>query len=103
MNNIHNQQCLLEAIDEYLLFTSVAPSYTPVHLNRTKDILWFIVSEQNDTGNRFIQIFNHSIMELNEWEKVLNKKNGLAYTLLTMRVQKELRRFKDVYLLQITG
>ena|SRR6478609_9466019 len=103
MNNIYNRQRLLEAIDDYLLYTPVAPGFTPAHLSSTKDLLQFIISEQNDPGNMFVKTFNQRFIELNEWEMVLNERNDLAYTLLAMRIQKELRRFKDVYLLQTTG
>jgi hypothetical protein len=103
MNNIYNRQRLLEAIDDYLLDTPVAPGFTFEHLNSTKDLMRFIVLEQNEIANTFSKIFHQRFIELSEWERVLNKENDLGYTLLAMQIQKDLRRYKDVCLLQISG
>jgi hypothetical protein len=100
MNNGHNRQRLLEAIDDYLINTPVAPGFTVTHLNNTKKIVRFIVTAQNDRRNLFNEPFNRCIQELDKWESSRSEQGDLAYTLLAIRIQKELRRFKDIYLLQ---
>ena len=63
----------------------------------------FIVSELEYREARFITSFNRCIGELDQWDNLLVEKKDLGYTLLAIRIQKELRRFKDIYLLPATG
>jgi hypothetical protein len=97
MNDKYDRQRLREAIDNYLIRSSVAPGFTPTHLNKTKDLIRLIVSEQSGMEHNFVEVLHHCMTELNKWELVMYERNDLAYTLLAIKIQKELRRLKDVY------